>query len=413
MSIDKIGTIETGSGSSYRLGGNALMAATPTIFSSNKLLSSSSATSLTSDSYHTVQITTSHISDYNSSFAYELYLSCVCTVSTDEKTGYLAISPGSTNSDNGRVNVGGAVARTSAAYNAAHTITVVLPANTSYLSFYNSGSGTITYAVYLVGYRRMGTNNIENTVSNQIQSINGYSIGGNRYDAVYDYWITGGSNINHDYLTYIALYDSYEDTETEYYIKAYGDKTNPDASNFPATTTSGTGYNEVSDIRGGINVVDGLYDIEIGSVSLSANSASTFSLKTFILSNYKNSLQKWRNNNTLKRQNTFTSQVEQHIDRRIELLSTSPVFVTITGYSATPSRSGSCIIKIAPGSRTYNYVDTLNSYFMRTEYHSTSTYMCAGNIRLFDNDGYFTIANCSSNAVTVYLKYSVYSFVGC
>ena len=399
--MNKIGKLNSNN-TDYDLGGESIKGS-PVMLNSPILISSSSATSLASGSYHTVQITTSHISNYKSSFAYELYLSCACTVSTDEKTGYLAISPGSANSENGRVNVGGAIARTSAGYNAAHTVTVVLPANISYLSFYNSGSGTITYAVYLIGYRRMGTNTIESTVSNRIQkiqtSLGTYDIGGKTYDIA----------IEHEKSAYPVNTIQYINSSyacTEVYLISYGDYTNPDASNFPTPGTSVPGYLEGREPSiGG----EGFSQNTI-TLSLAANSASSFQLAN--KNQYINMVQNYRTQNLLKRQNSFTQAVEGYINARISHFSTAKVLLHITGYSATPSGSGSCIVKIASGNKTYAQVDALNTYLMRTEYHSTSTYMCAGNIQLIDDTGYLTVANCSSNTISVTLRYHDAFFIG-
>lgn len=69
--------------------------------------------------------------------------------------------------------------------------------------------------------------------------------------------------------------------------------------------------------------------------------------------------------------------------------------VSITGYGRTLSGSGASYYYIMPGTQTYDTVIRYGCAFMMTEYHSTSTYACSGNLMLpvYANDRNITIAN--------------------
>ena len=69
--------------------------------------------------------------------------------------------------------------------------------------------------------------------------------------------------------------------------------------------------------------------------------------------------------------------------------------VSISGYGRTQSGSGAAYYYIMPGTQTYDTVIRYGCSFMMTEYHSTSTYACSGNLMLpvYANDRNVTLAN--------------------
>lgn len=74
--------------------------------------------------------------------------------------------------------------------------------------------------------------------------------------------------------------------------------------------------------------------------------------------------------------------------------------VAFGGWSRTPSGSGNTIIRVMSGSRTYANAYAYGCRMMIAEYHSTSSYICSGNliIPIFSNSRYVTVANTASNA---------------
>ena len=74
--------------------------------------------------------------------------------------------------------------------------------------------------------------------------------------------------------------------------------------------------------------------------------------------------------------------------------------VAFGGWGRTPSGSGSCIIRVMSGTQTYENVLMYGCRMMITEYHSTSSYICSGNLEIpiFASDRNVTIANTASNA---------------
>lgn len=74
--------------------------------------------------------------------------------------------------------------------------------------------------------------------------------------------------------------------------------------------------------------------------------------------------------------------------------------VAFSGWGRTPSGSGSCTIRVMTGTQDYTDTFAYGCRMMITEYHSTSSYTCSGNlaIPIFANDRNVTIANTASNA---------------
>lgn len=74
--------------------------------------------------------------------------------------------------------------------------------------------------------------------------------------------------------------------------------------------------------------------------------------------------------------------------------------IAFSGWGRTPSGSGNVNIRVMTGNRTYTEVYNYGCRMMTTEYHSTSTYKCSGNliIPIFANNRYVSVANTSSNS---------------
>lgn len=74
--------------------------------------------------------------------------------------------------------------------------------------------------------------------------------------------------------------------------------------------------------------------------------------------------------------------------------------VAFGGWGRTPSGSGSCIIRVMSGTQTYSNVVLYGYRMMTCEYHSTSSYVCSGNLEIpiLASDRNVTVANSASNA---------------
>ena len=185
--------------------------------------------------------------------------------------------------------------RTDASYHSCNTMWTPISKNDTNITLYNNGSASVTYSLYLIGFRRIGANGLAENYIEKISADNtDYTIGGANFDGP---WVL------------------------DYYIPA-------------------------------------------NAVTYAKNSATTYSLESFLPDDGADYL------------------------------------VSFSGWGRTPSGSGNCIYSLASGTKTYSEVEAGKTFIMRTEYHSTSTYACSGNVRIpiYANDRNVTIANLSSNA---------------
>ena len=74
--------------------------------------------------------------------------------------------------------------------------------------------------------------------------------------------------------------------------------------------------------------------------------------------------------------------------------------VAFSGWGRTLSGSGSCTIRVMSGSPLYDDIKKYGCRMMTTEYHSTSSYTCSGNLILpiYPTLRYVSLANTASTA---------------
>lgn len=97
----------------------------------------------------------------------------------------------------------------------------------------------------------------------------------------------------------------------------------------------------------------------------------------------------------------FSSESIQQCDLSSYLPNDNYIYmVSFGGYGRTPSGSGKCVIRVLTGKHTYNETKLYGIRMMMSEYHSTSTYSCSGNILIpvFPEDRWVTVANASTTS---------------
>jgi hypothetical protein len=298
-------------------------------------------------------------------YDYELCVSVYCkTPNSSGKTQVLNLKPGS--EAGYLLYVGYRTARTNQQYAEMHTEWLPIEASDKNISFANYGSGVVTYNCQIHGYRRIGTNG--KTSSNILADIN-TGVKENYYAWTSDS-ITGGTVLT-------------KSAEPKVGDKCYfrGDTDPNNIFEFSTITAVGSNYTSISVVNGYFTCNrDSSKDIQVPVTKLGGKNFDgqwTLSYKSLSA------------NVTYTKNSVTTYSLADYLpDDGYDYM------VSFGGWGATLTSTSITSLRLLSGTQTYDKAFPYGCRMMATEYHSTSYYVCSGNlmIPIFANDRNVTIA---------------------